>query len=250
MNKNAVQKIVLLSLAAVLLFVYILQVSLGNKSKTYTISTKDEITSIVFYTGTNQSNAITLNKNGDDYTVSSAGSSETYSASSSSASSLFDNMKDIHILGNAAKLSSSNEERFGLDSNSRITVAVKSGDKTIRTVYIGKNSSTGTQSYLTVDDSNQILICSKSMHTIYATTLDNLRSKDVYGVADDSITQITVNKDGESFTLTKTTKAPDTQVNDENSEGISIPESTWVISNSQESAQQEAVSEWATYIST
>ena len=254
MSKNAIQKIVLLSLAAVLLCVYILQLSIGGKSKTQTLTTKEEITSLELCTGNEQSNTLILSKNGDKYIVSNADGSETYDADVITAGSLFDNIKEIHILGNAAKLSSANEERFGLDQNSRITVKVMAGDKIIRTVTIGKNSSSGSQSYLTVDDSNQILICSSSMHTIYAVTLDSLRTKDVYSIPEDTITQISVDSPDGSFTVNKTQQTAATTSTDSNGDEISIPGSLWTLTNSSDTENtpelnQDEVNGWAVYIS-
>ena len=254
MSRNAIQKIVLLSLAAVLLCVYIIQLSIGGKSKTQTLTIKEEITSLELCTGSEQSNTIILNKNEDKYTISNADGSETYDADTITASSLFDNIKEIHILGNAAKLSSANEERFGLDQNSRITVKVKAGDKTVRTVCIGKNSSSGNQSYLTVDDSNQILICSTSMHSIYATTMDSLRTKDVYSIPEDTITQISVDSVDGSFTVNKTQQTSSATGTDANGDEISIPGSQWTLTSSSDAENfpelnQDEVNGWAVYIS-
>ncbi|MBR7079457.1 MAG: DUF4340 domain-containing protein [Treponema sp.] len=254
MSRHAVQKIILLSLAAVLLCVYILQISIGGKSKTQTLTTKEDITSLEICSGSDQANTLILSKNGEKYTVSNANGSETYDADATTASSLFDNIREIHILGNAAKQSSANEERFGLDQNSRIAVKVKAGDEVIRTVNIGKNSSSGSQSYLTLDDSNQIMICSASMHTIYAVTMDSLRSKEVYTVSGDAITQISVNTEEGSFTVNKTQQAAAATGTDENGQEISIPTSQWTLtssSNTEISAEldQEKTSEWASYIS-
>ena len=254
MSRHAVQKIILLSLAAVLLCVYILQISIGNKSKTQTLTIKEETTSLEICSGSEQGNTLIVNKNGDEYTVSNADGSETYSADASTAGSLFDNIQEIHILGNAAKQSSANEERFGLDQNSRITVKVKAGDKVIRTVNIGKNSSSGSQSYLTLDDSNQIMICSTSMHTIYAVTMDDLRSKEVYTVSGDAITQISVNTNEGSFTLNKTQQAAATTGTDENGQEISIPASQWTLTGSSNpeitgDIDQEKAGEWVSYVS-
>ena len=248
MSRNAIQKIVLLSLAAVLLGVYILQLSIGGKSKTQTLTIKEEITSLELCTGREPDNAIIVSRNEDKYTVSNADGSETYDADAVTASSLFDNIKEIHILGNAAKLSSANEERFGLDQNSRITVKVKAGDTTVRTVSIGKNSSSGSQSYLTVDDSNQILICSTSMHTIYATTIDGLRTKDVYSVPEDTITQIRVDSVDGSFTINKTQQASSAAGTDSNGGEISIPGSQWTLTSSSRRRIQASspISLWTT----
>ena len=254
MSRNATRKIVLLSLAAVLLCVYIFQLYAGNKSKTQTLTIKDEITSLVIYAGSSQDNALIVNRDQDNYTVSTSQGTEQYAANNTTASSLFDSISEMHILGNAAKLSSSNEERFGLDANSSITVQVKNGDKTIRTVHIGKNSSTGSQSYVTIDESNQILICSKSMHSLYSATVDDLRSKEVYSVPSETITQINVNSGESNFSLAKSTVPASTVEDDGDGQELSIPESYWSISNAgEESASialdQDIVKEWVSYIS-
>ncbi|MBR6153537.1 MAG: hypothetical protein IKQ43_03775, partial [Treponema sp.] len=77
MSRHAVQKIILLSLAAVLLCVYILQISIGGKSKTQTLTTKEDITSLEICSGSDQANTLILSKNGEKYTVSNANGSET-----------------------------------------------------------------------------------------------------------------------------------------------------------------------------
>ena len=254
MNKNAVQKIVLLSLAAVLLCIYILQVSIGGKSKTQTLTLKEDVTSITIYTGSDSANAISVSKDGDKYTVSKADGSESYDAMPTAAESLFDSIKEMHILGNAARLSSSNEERFGLDANSRISVQAKAGDKILRSLQVGKNSSSGSQSYLTIDDSSQILISSSSLHTIFSVTMDSLRSKDIYSVPEETITQISVDSDDGSFTLSKSSQ-PKSDENTEDGQGMSINESQWTLTSSNNGEiipqlDQDAANEWAVYIST
>lgn len=254
MNKNAVQKIVLLALAAILLCVYILQVSVGGKSRTQTLTLKEEVTSITIYTGSDSAKAINVTRDGDKYTVSNADGSESYDAMPTASESLFDSIREMHILGNAARLSSSNEERFGLDANSRITVQAKAGDKMLRSLQIGKNSSTGSQSYLTIDDSSQILISSSSLHTIFSVTMDSLRSKDIYSVPEETITQISVDSYDGSFTISKSS-LPKADAGTEEGQGMSINESQWTLTGSSEEGtlpqlDQDAANEWAVYVST
>ncbi len=84
-------------------------------------------------------------------------------------------LNNIRILGNVA--STSNADRYDLQEGKAVIVEALNGQEVIRTIAIGKASTTTSQTYAIIDNSNSIVLVSGDLHDIFAKTKDELLVK-------------------------------------------------------------------------
>ncbi len=193
------RKIVLSTLVAVLLCVYIVQLIVSSRSPIKTFELKaseaDALDQITLVSSTN--GAITLNKHGEDWTV----SEQAYKTSESYIDDILESIKSVRTLGTVSRSASEETlQRFGLDNNTAITVTAFKAGEAVRTLYIGKAASTGDQTYLRLDGKNDIFLASGSLRDTFGRSEDSLRSKEVYALSSDELTTIDVHGKKSSFT--------------------------------------------------
>jgi hypothetical protein len=93
-------------------------------------------------------------------------------AGSSHIETLKNVIGSIKVLGT---VSSSNDiERYELDATHAITIIAKAGDKTLRTLVLGKKSTAGSQTYAQIDGSSDIVVISGVPGSDFPLTEDNL----------------------------------------------------------------------------
>jgi len=81
-------------------------------------------------------------------------------------------MESIKVLGT---VSSSNDiERYELDDTHAITIIAKDGDKTLRTLVLGKKSTTGSQTYAQIDGSSDIVVIAGAPGSNFPLTVEDL----------------------------------------------------------------------------
>ena len=200
MNKTfSKRRIVLIAALAVLVLIYIFQVWSSSRTGIKIVKTESEPSEIVITKGMDSENEIHLVKGADgEWTL----GSKKYPADENSVYSILSAVKEIKVLGTASSLSGDGS-RYGLDDASKITVTAMDSGKDLLTLAVGKNTSTGNQSYIQLDGKNTVLLANKALHSLFDTTENALRSKKVYALSPSEISSVSLSgKDG-SFTVKK-----------------------------------------------
>ncbi|MBQ5451167.1 MAG: DUF4340 domain-containing protein, partial [Treponema sp.] len=202
MNKTfSKRRIVLIAALAVLVLIYIFQVWSSSRTGIKIVKTETEPSEIVITKGMDSENEIHLVKGADgEWTL----GSKKYPADENSVYSILSAVKEIKVLGTASSLSGDGS-RYGLDDASKITVTAMDSGKALLTLAVGKNTSTGNQSYIQLDGKNTVLLANNALHSLFDTNEDALRSKKVYALSSSEISSVSLSgKDG-SFTVKKET---------------------------------------------
>jgi|SRR5574344_28572 hypothetical protein len=204
MNKLMTRKIVLLSLVAVFLCIYILQLVFTGRStiKNITLDATPDTMLVVKGAGeANASNSMRVVFENSMWYV----GEKKYPADNVSATKMADSIKNIKLLGILTRSPGSNLDKYGLDDGSKITVTASKDGSSVRTMTIGKNTTSGSQCYVQIDGKDTVYLAEGSLHDTYAVTVDALRSKEIYTTTADGISSVRVelNAGGKSFTVQK-----------------------------------------------
>lgn len=190
------RKTILLSAIGVLLCVYIIQLISSGKSSIKTLSLKSEPTE---YTIASGGSDVVLSKDGDNWIV----GEKKYKANQAFSDNIKDAVTNIKVLDTVSH--SDDEavlERYGLDKDKALTVnATDSNGKTVRTITVGKESSTGSQTYIKVDSNKDIYLVSGSLKNTFGKTVDEMRSKEVFNVKADDLTKVSVSVPGSTWSV-------------------------------------------------
>ncbi len=116
-----------------------------------------------------------------------------YPANESSVDSIKNSLMKITALDKVGKLSDDSVmSRYDLGETKRINVTAKAGGEILRSVSVGKASSTGAQSYVVFDGGNDIYLVSGNLNSEFSKTVEELRSKIVYKTEADGISSVSV----------------------------------------------------------
>jgi hypothetical protein len=176
-NKISLRKIILLSLIAILLVVYILQLVISGSNDGYTLNLKEVPDTIVIKNKTNSE--ITLfNTNGTwllkDANENSEKANLIIPANVETVKQMIDAISKINVLGLVSK--NDDNERYGFSDNELTKVVVQKDGKVLRTLELGKNSSTYQQVYAKIDESNNVVLVSGNPKTLFDVTFENLKA--------------------------------------------------------------------------
>ncbi|MCR5218972.1 DUF4340 domain-containing protein [Treponema sp.] len=205
MNKLCIKKIVLLGLIAVFLCVYIVQLATEGKNETriLSLSSFDSI-EINWKDGADDVALKLIKKDGKYFTE-----KNNYEVDASSVNDMEEVLKSINVLSTVASSVKDNEERYGLGSDNAITVKVYDGNKIVRSILVGKDSSTNTRSFVRLDDEKEVVTVQGALHSIFAVTEDTVRSKSVYSVDSNLITKVHVKTADEEYEIAKVLNSTD-----------------------------------------
>lgn len=192
------RKIVLLSIIAALACIYAVQIVAAHRTpvKEYKLSARPDT-----MTFTSQANGtVTLSEENGAWVA----GDKKYAVDTSVAESILADLQLIKSLS-AVSHSTANgvNEQYGLDDASKITVTASKDGKNLRTITVGKSSTTGSQTYIRMESSSDTLLASGNLHDTFGKTLDALRSKDVYTCNNADITAVAVDLGSESYSLSK-----------------------------------------------
>jgi hypothetical protein len=192
------RKIVLLSACGALLCIYILQLVFASKNTVKTVKLdSDPDTVLIERNGT----SVTLAKNGSAWTV----GDKKYPANESTADAIVNAIKTISVLDTTGRAGTdSADERYELGRDKAITVTASAAGKTLRTVTIGKKSSTGSQTYVLIDGGKEIRLVSGNLQDTFGKSADDLRSKIVYKEDKDALTKIVIASGSSALSVAKT----------------------------------------------
>ena len=178
------RKIILLTACVLLLGIYIAQLasSLRSSVKNKTLGADPDKLTIE-----NASAVIELAKSDDGWTV----GERRYKADTNAADALVNAVKNIRVLDTVAQAGSDAvDERYEIDKANAIVVKAYKGNELVRTLTIGKASSTGSQSYLTLDGKKDICLVSGTLRDTFKKDVAALRSKSVYAVDTSDLTAV------------------------------------------------------------
>ncbi len=221
MKKLFSRKTILLSLIAVFLVIYILQISLTGKNKVTVLKINALLDSIKITAQNGSSpDTLELTRNGDKWFIG------DYEADKLMSDKLTETLSSIKVLGTAST-SSSDYERYGLNEEAVIKVEASANGKTVRRLTIGKDNSNSTQSYVLIDASSSVSVISAPLHSTFTVDEEKLRTKNVYNIESSEITRISLSNSKGKTILTKTTTQPEACADGT----TAIPEVTWSVEN-------------------
>ena len=224
------RKIILIAACLVILVICIVQgvTSAINPVKTLALDESPDFISIE-----TSSSKVELYLDGTTWYV----GHDNFQAERGSADSIVNSIKEVKVLDSVGKLRSDEfNDKFDLDGKACVVTA-KKGEKVLRTLRVGKASSTGSQTYINVDNSQDIYLVSGNLQSVFNKTEDSLKSKTVYSIASSSISAVTVTTKQESFGIEKNTSLE---------EGAPA----WIFSGSGEEADSGKVDAWLNQLAT
>lgn len=152
------RKPILLIADSILLIILIVSFALSSKSSIKTFEIKGEVNSIVI---TKADEEILLTKNGDEWFV----GKDKLPALEFSVENLVDAVSEIKVLDKVDSLNEYTTENYEFTEKNVITVTAKNNDKVLRKIQIGKNSSVYSQSFILIDDKNDIYLATGSLRS-------------------------------------------------------------------------------------
>ena len=178
------RKTILLTACVLLLGIYIAQLasSLRSSVKNKTLGADPDKLTIE-----NAGTLIELVKSDDGWTI----GEKRYKADTNTIDALVNAVKNIRVLDTVAQAGSDAvDERYEIDKTNAIVVKAYKGNELVRTLTIGKTSSTGSQSYVTLDGKKDIYLVSGTLHDTFKKDVASLRSKSVYTVDSSDLTAV------------------------------------------------------------
>ena len=178
------RKIILLTACVLLLGIYIAQLasSLRSSVKNKTLGADPDKLTIE-----NAGTLIELVKSDDGWTI----GEKRYKADTNTIDGLVNAVKNIRVLDTVAQAGSDAvDERYEIDKANAIVVKAYKGNELVRTLTIGKTSSTGSQSYVTLDGKKDIYLVSGTLRDTFKKDVAALRSKVVYAVDTSDLTAV------------------------------------------------------------
>ena len=165
-----VRKVVLLVAIVVLLLIYVLQVAFSHKTNVRTLYIEGDVDRVETLKASDR--LYSLDKVGDEdgevWTVDGEAAREW------SARGIVNAISEVKLLGAATK-SQSDDERYGLGDGSALVVRAFAGDDVVRTLYVGKLSATGSQTYVRVDEDKTVYVAQGSLRSTFEVTADDLK---------------------------------------------------------------------------
>ena len=178
------RKIILLTACVLLLGIYIAQLASSLRSS---VKNKTLVADPDKLTIENASAVIELAKSDDGWTV----GERRYKADTNTVDALVNAVKNIRVLDTVAQAGNNMvDERYEIDKTNAIVVKAYKGNELVRTLTIGKASSTGSQSYLTLDGKKDICLVSGTLRDTFKKDVAALRSKVVYAVDTSDLTAV------------------------------------------------------------
>ena len=196
------RKLILIAADLLLLVVCIIQAVFAGRDGVVNFNCSDEIDEIVYQS---PSESFTLVKNGDNW----LGGEKAYAITKSYIDSFVEQLSSIRALDKVGSLgNAAYAERYELDDAHKITVIAKKDGKVLRTLYVGKEASASSQTYISVDDKKDIYLASGNIHSTFSTSLSSIRSRTVWQLEKASITGVSLKKytasgETESLALSK-----------------------------------------------
>lgn len=200
-NKISTRKIVLLVIFVFLLAICIIQGIVGSINPVKTIKTDSEPDAITI---TKDTNTIELVKKNNTWFV----GKDNYIANKSDVERMIKEISEIKILDKIARLGNAeNDEKYSLSESKKTVVKTFKDGKEIQSFALGKTSSTGSQTYATVNDKKDIYLISGNVLSAFSKSEVDLRGKTVYTIDENEIKSVNVTKGAKNWTLAKSAES-------------------------------------------
>lgn len=180
------RKIILLVADALLLVALILQICLktGDRTKVFELSQQPQEVTITSGTG-----SYTLIKENDAWFV----GDKKYPANENYSEQMANAVMSIKVLDKVASGNSDSIlEKYHLTEDQRITVTAKKDGAIVRTVYIGKDTNAGSQTYVMIDNSKDIYLSAGNLRNDFDKSVSYLRSRIVFDVEKTDINSVSI----------------------------------------------------------
>ena len=143
------------------------QILLGLRSPQKNFKVKETADFILIE---NSGEIISLEKNGDEWLCAEK------KADATKAKYLLEKFSEVQTLGVAARSADETAlERYGL--NAPIIVRAKSGEKDLRTIFIGKESTSGSQAYVQIEGKKEIFLAQGNLRRDFTFSASDILEK-------------------------------------------------------------------------
>jgi len=189
------RKITLCSVAGVLLVIAIIQSIVLNKNPVKTVKLSAEPDSLIIK---NADKTVSLKSNGSVWTVGDG----SFEAKKTEIDSILRLVKEIKILDSVGKTGNELlEERYKLSDGKSIVVSVKKGESVLRTIFIGKTTSTSSQTYVTLDGKKEIFLVSGNYRSAFEKDENSFRSEYVYELDEGKVKWVSSTANGTTLKI-------------------------------------------------
>ncbi len=174
------RKIILLSTIAILSIIYIVQITQSTQSSVESISFEGDVTGIRI-TQKDGSQAV-FTKQVVPSTTEGVDNQERWilqngqEVESFPLTRMAGDLQSIRVLGKVAN--ASNAERYDLENGKALIVEALNGQEVLRTLTIGKASTTSSQTYAIIDNANDIVLVSGDLNAVFGKSIDELLLKE------------------------------------------------------------------------
>lgn len=197
------RKITLLIITAVLLVIAILQGVVTNINPVKSVKFEADPDTILIESS---SGTVKLAKHNGEWWV----GDNNFQAKKTDVNSFINCVKEIKILEKIGSVSNELlEERYDLNKEKALKVTASLDGKTLRTLLIGKATSTAGQSYLTIDDKKDVYLVSGNYNTVFNKTEENLKSEYVFDLSSNDIINVNVTMNGSTWGVVRNSKLSD-----------------------------------------
>ncbi len=162
------RRTILVCIAAALAAILAAQTILSLRSPQRDFKVKDAPD---FISIENAGETISLEKSGEEWICSAK------KADTKKAERLLDRFTEVQTLGVAARSADDTAlERYGLDAP--IVVRAKSGGKNLRAIFIGKESTSGSQAYVRIEGKKEIFLARGNLRRDFTFSAEDILEKD------------------------------------------------------------------------
>lgn len=152
------------------------------------------------YTIVTPAESIHLVREGDDWFI----NNQKYKANAGIVDQFADSINYIRALDKVGTASDASLERYELLEGKKISVTVSKEGKLLRSVEIGKEATSGSQCYITIDGGKEIYLAAGNLRESFDKTIETLRYKGVWNIDKNALGSVLITPaDGESWGVTR-----------------------------------------------
>lgn len=242
-------KIILLGVCALLAIVAIIEQATKNRSA----MRLDDAPSPTKIEITGPKGSLSIALDGNDWWAG------TFRVNNSYSSNMVNCIKQVKVLDSVDKLRGDDyNARYEMDPTHVITVKAFSGEKSIRTILVGKAGSTGSQSYISLDGNPSILLVQGNYNAVFNKVADDIKDLVFYNLETAAINAVEVDLTGalkmkkETYRVEKTDESLNyAGTDDENEFAPKSEKKIWKLSsgNNKKDLNSDDVNSWVTGLS-
>lgn len=152
------------------------------------------------YTIVTPGESIHLVKEGDDWFI----NDQRYKANAGVVDQYTEAINYIRALDKVGTANEASLERYELLDGKKISVVVSKDGKQLRAVEIGKEATSGSQTYVTIDGGKDIYLAAGNLRESFDKTIETLRYRGVWNIDKNAVGSVMITPaDGESWGVTR-----------------------------------------------